>query len=346
MKPKFDFDDVLIQPAIMTDVVSRKDVNPFDKNSMLPLFTAPMDTVVNKQNAVEFLGNDINVCLPRGEETKQAVFLSYSLREFQKKYIDVLREGFHFVLIDMANGHMRELEISIRTAKEMYGDKLKLMVGNVAHPKTYKRLSEAGADYIRVGIGNGGGCLTTQQLGVGYPMGSLVRECYAMSCTLDNPAYIVADGGMKKYADIIKALALGADYVMVGSIFNKALESASPCLIPNTNLSGGEWEEIDLDRAKELFNSDAYGRRFEITKMFRGMSTKEVQKEWGAEELKTSEGIVKYQPVEYTIHGWVENFEHYLRSAMSYTNSFTLDDFIGKVETNIITQNAFNRFNK
>lgn len=68
-------------------------------------------------------------------------------------------------------------------------------------------------------------CSTTQNVAIGYPMGSLIQECYDVSCLLDNPAKIVADGGMKTYSDVIKALALGADYVMVGSIFNKAIES-------------------------------------------------------------------------------------------------------------------------
>jgi len=76
------------------------------------------------------------------------------------------------------------------------------------------------------------------------------------------------------------------------------------------------------------------------------MSTKEVQKSWERKELKTGEGISKYNKVGYTLAGWRENFTDYLRSAMSYSNSRTLEEFVGQANWVKISQNAFNRFNK
>lgn len=180
------------------------------------------------------------------------------------------------------------------------------------------------------------GCLTTVQTGVGFPMASLIKETYDLSCTLRTPAKIVADGGFKKYADVIKALALGADYVMLGSMFNKALES-----IGETKKHGYTVVDQFSDETKQAFHSGA-----PLFKTFRGMSTKEVQKDWGKTDIKTSEGIVCTQLVEYTISGWVENFSHYLKSAMSYTDSLTISEFIGKPECIEVSQNAFNRYNK
>lgn len=344
---KLDFDDLLIQPVITTDIKSRSEINPFDENGMLPLITAPMDTVVDEGNADLFYNSKINVCLPRGENrTKNFMFQSYSLEQFKNEFYETSRlvnnsDSILYVLIDTANGHIDELINVVKNSKAFYGDKMVLMVGNVANPNTYRVLSEAGADYIRVGIGNGGGCLTTQQLGIGYPMASLIQECYHISLCLDTPAKIVADGGMQKYSDIIKAIALGADYVMLGSIINKCLESCGDNYFQVDPNQSASKVKITPEEALQRYNDGK-----QVLKLFRGMSTKEVQKKWGNETLKTSEGVVRYREVEYTLDQWVENFESYLRSAMSYCNARSLYDFVENAEFINITQNAFNRFNK
>lgn len=329
MKEKFDFNDILIKPATTSRVESRQDINPF-KDGFLPLITAPMDTVVGDSNNQLFTMLNIRTCLPRGEENPYG-FTSFSLAEIEFMF-DVLNPNGMY-LIDIANGHMEKLLTMTKKIKERYPF-LQLMVGNVGNPETYVELSNAGADYVRIGIGNGGGCSTTVHTGVGYPMGSLVRECFLLSCQLDKPAKIVADGGMQNYSDIIKALALGADYVMVGSLFNKALESCGPNYL---------FKHIRIPQGvAEL----SYKLNLPVYKKFRGMSTKEVQKKWGKTVLTTSEGVTRYRKVGYTLFQWVENFEDYLRSAMSYSDATNLDEFIGNADIIKITDNAYNRFKK
>lgn len=188
-------------------------------------------------------------------------------------------------------------------------------------------------------------CLTTEKLGIGYPSASLIKECYDISCTLDNPAYIIMDGGLKEVRDFIKSFALGSDFCMSGGVFNKSLESCADTYTQNKKHDNwtepGELVDQYSEETYKMFKSGA-----KFFKKFRGMSTKEVQKSLGNKILKTSEGISRMNEVEYTLDGWVDNFTHYLKSHMSYVNKTNLKDFIGQVEYIMITQNAFNRFNK
>jgi len=242
------------------------------------------------------------------------------------------------VLIDVANGHMQKLYDTAKLIKESYGEKIELMVGNIANPDTYRKYCEIGVDYIRVGIGGGSACTTSANVSIHYPMASLINECAYFKGAFENPTKIVADGGFRNFSDIIKALALGADYVMLGGIFNKTLESCGENFMKDAD---GQFYQVTDERAKKSF--DAGGS---VYKYYRGMSTKEVQKSWNKSELKTGEGISKYNKVEYTLEGWCENFTDYLKSAMSYTDSRSLKDFIGEVKWEVISQNSFLRFNK
>lgn len=331
MIDKFDFNDILIKPATLSSINSRKEINPFH-NGFFPLITAPMDTVINSNNRKYYSTLNIITCLPRGENNPMG-FESYSLDEMYTAYLDENLRSDGMYLIDIANGHMEKLVEIVKKIKTRY-PKLILMVGNVANPETYVELSLAGADFIRIGIGNGGGCSTTVHTGVGFPMGSLIRETYLASTTLKNPAKIVADGGMQNYADIIKALALGADFVMVGSLFNKSIESCGDNYL---------FKKIKIS---QKMARAAYKMKLPIYKKFRGMSTKEVQKKWGKTNLTSSEGVTRIRRVEYTLEQWVNNFNDYLRSAMSYSNARTLDEFIGHAEIINITNNAYNRYKK
>lgn len=336
---KLDWNDISIIPETLSSISSRSEIDPH-LDGKLPLFTAPMDTVIDENNIEEFEKNNINICLPRNVKydtvKNDNYFYSYGLDEI----IEILESNSNLpkkVLIDVANGHMLKLYETSKQIKDKYGDNIELMVGNIANPETYTKFCEIGVDYIRVGIGGGSACTTSANVAIHYPMATLIRECKDRSYGWDKPTKIIADGGFKNFSDIIKALAMGADYVMLGGIFNKCLESCGE----NYNTNTGSGRVISLEEATERFNSN-----FIVYKYYRGMSTKEVQKSWNRAELKTGEGISKFNVVEYTLSGWVENFTDYLKSAMSYTGCRTLEEYCGEVQWIQISQNAFNRFNK
>lgn len=352
-----DFNDILITPAVVSTIRSRKEINPYrldiSETPWLPLFVSPMDTVIGLDNWQLYLNNKMPICFPRDirpdsfkEEDlgllmaySDVIFFSYSLEEASEMcewlHNNKDQDLEYNVLIDIANGHMAHMVDVVERLRER--TKVKIMVGNIANPETFRVLSEAGADYIRVGIGFGGGCLTAMNTGVGFSMAQLVKECadvkHKMESKGDRTAKIVADGGFREYSDIIKALALGADYVMLGSILNKCLESSGDTY----------WKGIKVSPSLAGF---LWRRKFKLEKKFRGMSTKEVQKKWGKAKLTTSEGVVRMRTVKYTLEGWTENFVDYLKSTMSYTDCKTIKDFIGNVKWTVISQNAYNRFNK
>ena len=89
---KFDFDDILIMPAEITTINSRSEIYEFDNMGGLPLFTAPMDTVVSEDNEHFFRQENINVVLPRKQETEMSPktsfsrWLSYSLKQFEEAW--------------------------------------------------------------------------------------------------------------------------------------------------------------------------------------------------------------------------------------------------------------------
>ncbi len=337
---KLDWNDISIVPAELSSISSRKEVNPY-YDGKLPLFTAPMDKVIDETNLHHFQKNNINICLPRHvkwESIKNPdCFYSYGLDEI----ISILDNGGELpprVLIDVANGHMEKLFNTAALIKQAFGSNIELMVGNIANPETYKKYCQIGVDYIRVGIGGGSACTTSANVSIHYPMASLINDCAFYKSIYDKPTKIVADGGFRNFSDIIKALALGADYVMLGGVFNKCLESCGDNFLKD---SFGEFHVIDTERAQTHFDEG-----IDVWKYYRGMSTKEVQKSWNKSELKTGEGITKYNKVDYTLEGWCENFTDYLKSAMSYTDSRDLVSFVGEVKFEQISQMAFNRFNK
>ena len=334
---KYDWNDISIVPASLSTISSRKEINSTYEGK-LPLFTAPMDKVIDETNIKIFEDNNINICLPRHVKYEKLkndnYFYSYGLDEI----IDIVEKNGLLpkrVLIDIANGHLMKLYDISKQIKETYGNEIELMVGNIANPETYREYCEIGVDYIRLNIGSGSACTTGANVGIFYPSASLVNECYGISKEFDNPTKIIADGGFRNFSDIIKALALGAHGCMLGGIFNKCLESCGD------NFDSENGNIISEKQALERFES-----KLPVYKYYRGMSTKEVQKSWNKSELKTGEGISKYNKVDYTLGGWCENFTDYLKSAMSYTNSRKLSDFIGEVKWEVISQNSFNRFNK
>lgn len=275
----------------------------------------------------------------KGEKREIYIFgeCDVNINDFKKDCVTKFFYDNKNVLIDVANGHMTILRDLSKLLKDIFGDSIILMVGNIANPKTYEEYAKVGVDMVRCSIGSGNACLTSVQTAVGYGLASLIYDIKTIKESGGYDTQIILDGGIKNYSDVIKGLALGADYVMIGSLFNKCIES---CGQKYLKIFG---KHIKISQKLAVY---LYRKNFSVWVKYRGMSTKEVQRDWGKKKLTTSEGVVRYRKVEYSLDQFLENMDSYLRSAMSYTNCSNLCEFKGTDNIIFVTNNVINRFKK
>ena len=140
----------------------------------------------------------------------------------------MVKAGVDAIIIDTAHGHTKGVVSILKSVKEAYPE-LDVVVGNIATAEAAKYLVEAGADAVKVGIGPGSICTTRVVAGVGFPQFSAVLEVAAALKGTGIP--VIADGGIRYTGDIPKALAAGADTVMLGSLLAGTKESPGETII-------------------------------------------------------------------------------------------------------------------
>ncbi|HHC79046.1 MAG TPA: IMP dehydrogenase [Flavobacteriia bacterium] len=207
------------------------------------------------------------------------------------------KAGIDAVIIDTAHGHTRGVVSVLKSIKEQFPT-LDVVVGNIATPEAAKYLVAAGADAVKVGIGPGSICTTRVVAGVGFPQFSAVLEVAA--ALKDSGVPVIADGGIRYTGDIPKAIAAGADSVMLGSLLAGTKESPGETIIYE-------------------------GRKF---KSYRGMGSIEAMKEGSKDryfqdvedDIKklVPEGIVGRVPYKGELYESIHQFVGGLRAGMGY----------------------------
>ncbi len=222
----------------------------------------------------------------------------------------LVEAGVDALVVDVAHGHSEMCIKMVRRIRELYGDEVEVVAGNVATPEGVEDLASAGADAVKVGIGPGSVCTTRLVAGVGVPQLTAIMKCSEAADRLGVP--IIADGGVRRSGDIVKALAAGASTVMIGKLLAGTDESPGTIVLKN-------------------------GRRYKI---YRGMASMYAMlgrefrfREGEAEALLDAseysyyaEGVEAYVPYTGSASDVIKRLVAGLRSGMSYVGARTIEE--------------------
>ncbi|MEI6133639.1 MAG: IMP dehydrogenase [Desulfomonile sp.] len=186
----------------------------------------------------------------------------------------LIRRGVDVIVVDTSHGHSKNVMDTIREIKTNY-ENCQVIGGNIATSEAVRDLVRAGADGVKLGVGPGSICTTRIVAGVGVPQISAILECSKVAAELGIP--IIADGGIKFSGDVTKALAAGADTIMVGG------------LLAGTDESPGE---------TVLYQGRSY-------KSYRGMGSLEAMREGSRDRYGQHEGVAEHKLVPEGIVGMV-----------------------------------------
>ena len=315
------FDDVLLVPR-KSDINSREDIElstSLGRNKFrFPVVSSPMDTVtesamalamfrrgglgiVHRYNTIQEQCKIIRNISQEFENTANTNINNVAAAigtssDFKERALSLYECGAKIICIDVAHGHHSLVERSIKSLKDSLGENITIIAGNVATAEGFKDLSDWGADAVRIGIGGGSICSTRIQTGHGVPTLQSVLDCRdAADCS------IIADGGIKTSGDIVKALAAGADMVMLGSMLAGTEETPGDTFQGNDN------------------------KRY---KVYRGMASPEAQIAWRG-TARSLEGISTTIPYKGEVEKILYKIDRNIRSGLSYTGAKNLKEFRG-----------------
>lgn len=305
------FDDVLLVPRASS--VLPRTVDTTTRLGRLelgiPLLSAAMDTLTEHRMAIamaEAGGIGVlhkNLTLERQADevrrVKEAGVIcgaALGVGGDRDARLDALQAaGVDLVVLDTAHGHSQGVLDACRAIKDRCG--AVLVVGNVATPEATEAVIEAGAEVVKVGVGPGSICTTRVVAGVGVPQLTAVASCARVTHGTD--VQLIADGGVRTSGDVAKALAAGADAVMIGSLFAGCDEAP------------GEVVVMDGTRFK------LYRGMGSVDAMLAGSSDRYFQEEQEAKKL-VPEGVVARVPTKGRVQDVLDLLVGGLRSSMGY----------------------------
>lgn len=318
------FDDIILVPQY-SNIKSRSEIdtsiqiiNHSENNTMnfkIPIISSPMSTVteahmcnamrsqgglgiIHRYNSIEYQSKLLSFV--NDNETKAAAIGVSG--DYKERLSALVEKGLRIVCIDIAHGDHKLMESAIDFVKSEYPS-LFVIAGNVATGDAYRNLAKFGADAVRTSVGSGSICTTRIQTGHGVPTLHAVIECDRVRKEMinskdKNVPYIIADGGIKNSGDVVKSLAAGADFVMLGSMLSGTKETPGKVIINDKNKK---------------------------VKRYNGMASKAAQKDWKG-SYSSIEGVSSIVPYKGTVSRVVNEIMSNVRSGMSYSGARSLNE--------------------
>jgi len=311
------YDDISLIPTAVSRIKTRKEVDTTSKflelNLAVPIISSPMESVTGLEMAIELsslgcLGivnrfdSSLNEILNNKNGRRKINAISIALNT-PLDTVKKLAEGRKIICIDTANASNQQVLRKTELLKTNLN--IKVIVGNIAHGAALKQLVDAGADGVRVGIGSGSVCSTSIQTGIGIGQVSSLLDVYFTREKSKLNIAVIADGGIKGAGDIAKAIALGADAVMLGRLLAGTRETPGEVIRYNDQL----W--------KKYRGSASFGVK---------MKNEFIE---GEETMVAYKGAVK---------NVVNAVSDGLRSSMSYMNCKSIDE-LRKTESFAVLSN-------
>ena len=315
------FDDVLLVPNY-NGIRSRQDVST--KATLgglafeLPLVASNMDTITGSRMAAKmdqlgglgilhrFLTVEENVAELGRCPNPSRVGVSIGIGKAGIERAEALfAAGARIVCVDVAHGHAKSVNQTLRDLRDKFGDEIAIIAGNVATYAGADYLAAAGADAIKVGIGPGSVCTTRLKTGFGVPQLTAIMMCRQV----DRP--LIADGGVRTPGDAVKALAAGASMVMLGG------------MLAGCDETPGE----PVERA----GPDGTVVRM---KRFRGMASREAQEDFMGQmaEWKTAEGVAVEVPARGPVEHVIRDLMGGIRSGLTYAGAVDVKELQRKAQ--------------
>jgi IMP dehydrogenase len=316
-KQSLTYDDISLIPTEVSRIKSRTEASTncsfLGLKLNVPVISSPMDSVTGIEMAKELSNLGSLGIVNRFDSSLDSVLNSKNGKGIKAisialntnlKTIEKIAAKNYLICIDTANANNKEVLRKTEMIKQKFN--VKVIVGNIAHGASLEQLENAGADAVRVGIGSGSVCTTSIQTGIGIgQVSSLLNVLFARK-DKKLKIKIIADGGVKSPGDVAKAIALGADIVMLGRMLSGTRETPGEVIKYNGQL----W--------KKYRGSASFGVK---------MRNEFIE---GEETMVAYKGAVK---------SVIDGISDGLKSSMSYMNCLNLEE-LRKTETFAVLSNS------